>query len=204
MCQQLLVCAVCASVATDGAVMVCAVCSVCQCVPQCVPQCVRLEVGGMVGPWSCGDGAVQLGSRACGARRARACPGPCRPLASWGPCICFLRISLFIFDSIRSGLFLYVNRLDDQFAASRIAVVWSGVRVRVGRRARAGGRPRPATRGPGSAAGAAAGTGTVVRAARGRLCLRPRQKMAEEVGVCGVQGCMSPRVWRPSKLEPEP
>ena len=57
---------------------------------------------------------------------------------------------------------------------------------------------------PGSA-GAAAGTGTVVvRAARGRLCLRPRQKMAEEVGVCGVQGCMSPRVWRPSKLEPEP
>ena len=40
MCQQLLVCAVCASVTTDGAVMVCAVCSVCQ----CVPQCVRLEV----------------------------------------------------------------------------------------------------------------------------------------------------------------
>ena len=52
----------------------------------------------------------------------------------------------FLIGSIRyaPGLFLYVNRLDDQFAASRIAVVWSGVRVRVGRRA-----SRRPTRGPG-------------------------------------------------------
>ena len=138
------------------------------------------------------------------ATRARL-PWPLQAPSFMGPLhMLFTHFAFYFRDSIRSGLFLYVNRLDDQFAASRIAVVWSGVRVRVGRRARAGGRPRPATRGPGSAAGAAAGTGTVVRAARGRLCLRPRQKMAEEVGVCGVQGCMSPRVWRPSKLEPEP
>ena len=85
--------------------------------------------------------------------------GPLHMLFTW--LFTHFGFRFLIFDTIRSGLFLYVNRLDDQFAASRIAVVWSGVRVRVGRRARAGGRPRPATRGPGSA-GAAAGTGTVV------------------------------------------
>ena len=89
--------------------------------------------------------------------------GPLHMLFTW--LFTHSRFSLFnrvdTIYALPSGLFLYVNRLDDQFAASRIAVVWSGVRVRVGRRARAGGRPRPATRGPGSA-GAAAGTGTVV------------------------------------------
>ena len=102
------------------------------------------------------------------ATRARL-PWPLQAPSFMGPLHMLFTMAFYAFrfslfnrvDTIRSGLFLYVNRLDDQFAASRIAVVWSGVRVRVGRRARAGGRPRPATRGPGSA-GAAAGTGTVV------------------------------------------